>query len=110
MLKAEQANLLMDAKEAGDAGDEATRIDKAREAREKGYEIEDILKDLADTKKKELATPTISTSSLASIGAGGSANLLTGETIQQRQLAALETIAANTGRTQTGSTNIPEPV
>jgi hypothetical protein len=110
MLKAEQANLLMDAKEAGDAGDQATQIDKTRQAREKGYEMQDILKDLADTKKKEPATPMISTGSLASIGAGGSANLLTGETIQQRQLSVLETIAQNTSRTQTGNANIPEPV
>ena len=110
MLKAEQANLLMDAKEAGDAGDQATQIDKARQAREKGYEIQDILQEMADTNKEAIAAPTIATSSLASIGAGGSANLLTSETIQQRQLSVLETIAANTGRTQTGSTNIPEPV
>jgi hypothetical protein len=106
MLKAEQAQLLKDAREAAGGNDKATAIEKRTAAREKGYEIEDILKKARDA----IAPPTIATGSLASIGAGGSANLLTSDTIQQRQLSVLETIAANTGRAQNGNQNIPEPV
>ena len=105
MLKDEQAQLLKDAQEAQGAGDTATAIEKRTAAREKGFQMEDIVKEGTQD-----VAPTISTSSLASIGAGGSANLLSNSTIEQRKVSLLEIIAANTARSDTGTTNIPEPV
>jgi hypothetical protein len=108
ILSKERDQLLRDALEAEGGGDRATAIEKRTEARERGFEIEDLLKEALP----EIKSPSssIATSSLASIGAGGSANLLTSETIQQRQLSVLEQIAQNTARTETGETKIPEPV
>lgn len=106
ILRKEQADLIRQSKEAGKAGDYEGQITLRTEAAAKGDEIEDLL----DTLKSESISPAIATSSLASIGAGGSANLLNKDTIEQRKVSLLEMIANNTSKTETGNSKIPEPV
>lgn len=106
MLKNEQEELMRQSDEAGKIGDFEGQIRRRIEAKEKGDEILSIAKDALSNIKG----PTIATSSLASIGAGGSANLLTGDTNEKRKISLLETIANNTSRGETGSSNIPEPI
>ena len=110
-LLADSGNLEGRAALTGDAETknalEVEAIDKRTEAASKGAQIDDILTGLNESK---IAGPTIATSSLASIGAGGSANLLGNTTTEQRKVSLLEIIAQNTGKTETGSTKIPEPI
>lgn len=103
MLKEEQAKLL---KESKDALTEEEAIKLRTAAKLKGTEIADLEASIADSNKG----PTIAASSLASIGAGGSANIIGNTTIEQRKVSLLEQIAANTGRTETGSPKLPEPI
>jgi len=86
---------------------EVDAINMRSEADSKGAQIDDLLDTMNESK---LNGPTIATSSLASIGAGGSANLLGNTTTEQRKVSLLEIIAQNTGKTETGSTKIPEPI
>jgi hypothetical protein len=106
ILKQEQKDLQRQSYEAGKAGDYEAQIDKRAAAAAKGDELNDLLK----TGLEGIAQPAIATSSLASIGAGGSANLLTSDTIEQRKISILQMIADNTARSDTGETKIPEPV
>lgn len=106
ILKEEQKDLQRQSYEAGKAGDYEAQIDKRAAAAAKGDELNDLLK----TGLEGIAQPAIATSSLASIGAGGSANLLTSDTIEQRKISILQMIADNTARSDTGETKIPEPV
>lgn len=106
MLTNEQEELMRQSDEAGKIGDFEGQIRRRIEAKEKGDEILSIAKDALSNIKG----PTIATSSLASIGAGGSANLLTGDTNEKRKISLLEVIANNTSRGETGSSNIPEPI
>jgi hypothetical protein len=107
MLKKEQEVLMMKSKEAAAGGDEEAAIRLRTEAKEKGGERSDLLSSLLE---KTNAGPTIATSSLASIGAGGSSNLIGNTNLEQRKVSLLEQIAQNTGRGESGGANLPEPV
>lgn len=107
MLKKEQEVLMQKSKAAAAGGDEEAAIRLRTEAKMKGGDMSDLASQIAD---KNNAGPTIATSSLAAIGAGGSANLLGNTNLEQRKVSLLEQIAQNTGRTETGSQKLPEPV
>lgn len=107
MLKKEQEVLMQKSKEAAAGGDEEAAIRLRTEAKMKEADRTDLLDSLLE---KTNAGPTIATSSLAAIGAGGSANLLGNTNLEQRKVSLLEQIAQNTGRTETGSQKLPEPV
>jgi hypothetical protein len=103
MLAKEQSDLL---KKAQKAKTEEDKINLRMEARDKGSEIAAILAD-----KKENVLPTLSTSSLASIGGGGSANILAAGTQKiDRQISLLEVIARNTAKSEGGGIKIPDPI
>lgn len=107
MLKKEQEVLMQKSKEAAAGGDEEAAIRLRTEAKEKGGERSDLLSSLLE---KTNAGPTIATSSLAAIGAGGSSNLIGNTNLEQRKVSLLEQIAQNTGRGESGGANLPEPV
>lgn len=80
----------------------------AAEERIKGLGLQKDIASEIDKRKSELESlqsiqPTIATSSLASIGGGGSANLFTSESTGQRMVDLLRVIADNTARREGGS-------
>jgi len=91
-------------------GDKKTELENRIAAQKLTPEIESLAKSIADKQNEQGPLPGIATSSLASIGAGGSANLLTRDTTAERQVSLLEIIARNTARSETGSVKIPEPI
>jgi len=100
-----RTQLQAEADAAGAKGDIKTQREKEIEILNTSGEIDSMLKDMS-----KQAESTISASSLASIGAGGSANLLNNGTIEQQKVDLLKQIAMNTSRNETGTRNVPEPV
>jgi hypothetical protein len=108
VLKSERDDLFRQSKEAGKAGQLEEEINLRTAAKSKEGEIAELMEQIAGSSSP--SSPTIAAGSLASIGAGGSANLLTTDTTEQRKISLLEVIANNTGRSETGGANIPEPI
>lgn len=84
----------------------------ASEERQRGLDIQKEINSLTKSTNKDLVdlmkqAPTIATSSLQSIGAGGTANVFSGDNTQRRMLEALLEIANNT-RSEGGTTTKPQ--
>lgn len=104
-LDAEAAKKMRELEEA-----EAKRLADESEASAK--EKEDNRISTLENAKSELSSisgPSLATSSLASIAAGGSVNLIGVDTIEQRKVDLLAIIAANTSRSDNGSPKYPDP-
>ena len=108
ILREERDALLEKSRAAGESGDKLGEIENRTAATAKDAERNDLLASLMDAQEGVL--PTIATSSLAAIGAGGSANLIGTSTGEQQQIDLLRVIAENTAKGESGNGTLPDPI